>query len=67
MFRKDVEWLVVCKSLCVVVFFLHSVITVTVTSLSTCKAIKERCQRMAEREEPSHGIVLKFKYPDVKM
>lgn len=34
------------------------------TSLCTRKAIKERCQRMAEREEPSDGISLKFKYPD---
>ncbi|XP_030294372.1 uncharacterized protein LOC115594428 isoform X2 [Sparus aurata] len=27
-------------------------------------AIKERCQRMADREEPSEGISLKIKYPD---
>lgn len=46
--------------------FLHSVL-ITLTALSTCKAIKERCQRMADREEPSDGISLKFKYPNGSM
>lgn len=27
-------------------------------------AIKERCQQMADREKPSDGISLKFKYPN---